>query len=43
LCTVRPPLNYSLTQGAGRLIICWILVPTPNLVTTDADNSPVTV
>jgi hypothetical protein len=21
LCTVRPPLNYSLTQGAGRLII----------------------
>ena len=43
LCTVRPPLNYSLTQGVGRLIICWILVPTPNLVTTDVDNSPVTV
>jgi hypothetical protein len=21
LCTVRPPLNYLLTQGAGRLII----------------------
>ena len=24
LCTVRPPLNYSLTQGAGRLIIWWV-------------------
>jgi hypothetical protein len=21
LCTVRPPLNYSLTQGVGKLII----------------------